>query len=260
MLLVDKRTGSAFVERKGRRPFDMYGELKVRLHGNVDKVMLDGGDFAFEGNGPNGQVVIGIERKALGDMLGSMRSGRYAGDQAIKMNLAYDLCYVIVEGIYRPSASGLLETLGFKGWKPATLAAKGPQSKNFFYYAELDKFIVDIEAVKNVIVVRSTSEMETVWQIVNRYNWWSKEWDEHKASDPLKYQAEISFSRVSECRMAVAQLPGIGWKKSKLVEQHFGSIENWANALPSEWREIDGIGEKLSVQLYGAVRKDHRKK
>lgn len=253
MILVDPRVGSK----------ELFSDIFARVSGKAQlaKPQLAGGDFAFEGNGPNGRIDIGIERKCIGDMLGSMRSGRYAGDQAITMSSMYDVCYLIVEGIFRPNVNGYLETpkrgKGPVRWVPFTLAAKGPMSRKGFTYAELDKFLQSLELKKNVIVVRSSSKMETVWQIVNRYNWWQKEWDAHESTDPIKTQTEITFSRVTEDVLAVAAWPGIGLKRSKAILRHFGSIENAVNALPTEWREIEGIGEQMSVRLYGFFRKHH---
>jgi ERCC4-type nuclease len=252
MILVDSRIGSSFTSTNGRK-FDILAALKERTNGNAGLTTLDSGDFVFEGCGPNGTVYIGIERKALGDALGSMRSNRYAGDQAKRMSDAYDICYLFIEGLYRPSKDGLLETHNGREWKPFTLAAKGPQSRQYWQYSELDKHIVSMENKKNVIMVRSTSPMETVWQIVNRYQWWQKPWDSHKSCDPIKLQAEIRFAEVTLLRDMASRIPGIGWEKSKLVEDYFGTIERMATALSSEWREA-GFGEKLAVKFYGLMR------
>lgn len=257
MILVDSRVGSSFTTSQGRK-FDILKALKERTNGNAATATLDSGDFVFEGNGPTGNVFVGIERKALGDALGSMRSSRYAGDQAKRMSYAYDVCYLLIEGLYRPSADGLLETHNGREWKPYTLAAKGPQAKQYWQYSELDKHIVSMENKKNIVMVRSGSPMETVWQIVNRYQWWQKPWDSHQSCDPIKLQAELMFSEVSLLRSMANQIPGIGWERSKLVEQYFGSINRMADALSSEWREA-GFGEKLAVKFYSLMRKDFRK-
>lgn len=251
MILVDPRIGSG----------ELFTDIKLRVNGacEIADPQLPGGDFAWEGKGPDGPVYVGVERKRLSDMLTSLRYGRYAGYQAVQMSNMYDVCYLVVEGLWRPDQDGMLcapkKSRGRTEWVPFTLAAKGPQSRNYFRYAELDKFLQAMEVKKNVIVVRSTSKLETVWQVVDRYQWWQKDWDTHESTDPIKMQTEITFQKISEQRMAMAAWPGIGLKKSKAVHARFGTIENAVNALPSEWREVDGIGETLSVKLYGFFRK-----
>jgi len=258
MILVDKRVGSSFKSSNGRR-FDILSALRELTNGNAKLFTLDSGDFAFEGNGPHGEIYIGIERKALGDALGSMRQGRYAGGQAKRMSVCYGVSYLIVEGLYRPSKDGVLETHNGREWKPFTLAAKGPQAKQYWRYAELDKQIAGMEIKNNVVMVRSSTTQETCWQIVNSYQWWQKEWDEHESCDPIKEQAEVQFADMTLIREMISRADGVGFKRSKEVEQYFGSIQNMANALSSEWREA-GFGEKMACTLYGLMRRDWRKK
>lgn len=249
MILVDKRVGSSFTSSHGKH-FDMYKAIYDRTNGNASLTLLPSGDFAFEGNGPTGPVYVGVERKAIRDMLGSMRSDRYAGIQARNMSDDYDVCYLIVEGLYRPNVDGILETPIGGGWAPLTLASKGGQ---IFQYSELDKHLTSMELRKNVIMVRSTSPIETVWQVVNRYQWWQKQWDSHQSSDPIKVQTEVRFAKTSWLREIASRLPGVGWERSKLIEDHFENIYEFVNAFSSEIRAA-GIGEKLAVKLHGLFR------
>lgn len=251
-ILVDKRVGSSFTGSGGRK-FDIYSALKDRTNGNVSLTTLDSADFAWSGNGPQGEVYVGCERKALSDMLGSMRSGRYAGDQAKRMADCYDVAILIIEGIYRPSRNGVLEVFQGKEWQPFTLAAKGPQADQYWQYSELDKFVCSIENKKGIVVVRSSSPTETVWQIVNRYEWWSKPWDAHQSTDPIKTQADVRFADISLLRDMASRIEGIGWERSKLIEDHFDSVQDFANALSSELRDA-GLGNSLAAKVYGSLR------
>lgn len=262
MILVDNRVGSSFTSSHGRK-FNMFDAISTRVNGAASLHRLGSADFAFEGNGPNGDEYIGIERKALGDMIGSMRGGRYAGDQAKTMSETYGISYLIVEGVYRPNKDGVIEDLGKDGWKPMTLAAKGPASKQNYLYSELDKHLCSMELRKNVIVVRSTSHMETVWQVVNRFQWWQKPWDSHQSDDPIKHQAEIAFTRVSWTRQAMACIPGIGWTKSAALEKYFGTWENMGAAMYPEFTQVEfkdkygkvsHMSEEAAFKLYKMLR------
>lgn len=251
-ILVDNRVGSSFTG-SGSHKFDIYQALCDRSNGNVTLGTLDSADFAWSGNGPAGEVYIGCERKALSDMLGSMRSGRYAGDQAKRMADCYDLCYLFIEGIWRPSKNGVLEVFMGREWAPFTLAAKGPQSEVYWQYSELDKFLCSLENKKGIIVVRSSSPTETVWQIINRYEWWNKPWEAHQSTDPIKTQADIRFANISLLRDIASRVEGIGWERSKLIEDHFDSVADFATALSSELRDA-GLGPVLAAKVYGRLR------
>lgn len=246
MILVDPRVGSS----QFRDPISQRVNCEV-LYANPQ---LSGGDFAFEGNGPNDKTLaIGIELKTIEDMLGSMRSDRMAL-QLAEMNGIYDICYVIIQGQYKPDDKGNLMTLRRGGWQLLDLAYGHSKASKCFRYAELDKYINGLEVRKNVIIVRSTCMIETVWQIVNRYNWWQKPWEEHSSTDPIKTQVDVMFTKPSLIRVIASNLPGIGWVRSKAVEQAFLNTHNMVNAPHEAWEAIEGIGEKTAHNVWKALR------
>lgn len=242
----------------GSREFKDY--LQRRISARVRVIEMDAGDFAFRGNGPQGKVFVGIERKAIGDMLASMRSDRYAGLQMVKMNRDYDVCYLLIEGLWRPSPEGLLEVpikvRGKTKWVPyrLSLSTKLRAHSNPYMYAELDKHICSVENKKNVVVIRSMTKVETVWMVVNRYQWWQKGWDEHESADPIKMQAEISFQHIADCTKLACALPGVGLKTARRIAQYFRSFDVAAGAEPWEWQEVEGIGPSLAAKLHAFIR------
>jgi ERCC4-type nuclease len=121
-----------------------------------------------------------------------------------------------------------------------------------YMYSELDKHLCSVENIKNVILIRSTSKMETVWQVINRHQWWQKEWDEHNSADPIKLQAEISFAYITECRRFATGLPGVGWKKSAELAAVFGTIEQCVLASVEELTKV--VGPALAAKLYAHMR------
>lgn len=52
-------------------------------------------DITFTGNGPDGDILIGIEHKSLGDLISSMQSGRLSATQIPSMIETYDKCYLL---------------------------------------------------------------------------------------------------------------------------------------------------------------------
>src|SRR5207249_2326281 len=92
MLLVDDRTGSKH-----------YAAL---IGDQAMITRLESGDIAFEGNG----ITVGVEVKKILDAVNCMYSGRLADYQIPLMKQQYDVCYLIVEGIWRPDPeSGVLQ-------------------------------------------------------------------------------------------------------------------------------------------------------
>lgn len=244
MILVDPRIGSAH----------LIEPLRKRLNCKVKGQRLNGGDLCFMGNGPDGEMAIGIELKEIRDFLGSMRSGRLAGDQIVKMSQDYQMSFVIIQGLWRPGRTGLLEVWRGGKFQTLDLAAKGSGLHKCFHYAEPFKHLVSLSVVKNIIVLRSSNVEETIWQIIHLYEWFQKPWDHHRSTDPIKLQTEVVFHRISLLRKIASVLPGIGWTRSAAVEKAFISVFHMVNAPVESWEAIQGIGPKLARSVWTAIR------
>lgn len=250
MILVDPRIGKKNGQTSAERLNTIVTTLRSRVNCKVRgaKPQLNSGDFAFEGCGPDGTMTVGIEWKTVQDAVSSMRSDRLAGDQLAKMSEDYGMAFVIIQGLWRPSANGTLMGLYGREWKPLTLAAKA------FQYSELFKYIVSMSVKKNIIVLRSMTEDETLWMIALLYQWWQTPWDQHRSMDPIKLQAEVVYYKVSLLRKMAAELPGIGWTRSLAVEKAFGSVHQMVLASEDQWKAIDGIGPKTASTIHKLVR------
>ena len=82
MILVDDRIGAVEIA-------PLLGSPNVTCR-------LEFADFAWSGNGPDGQVDIGVERKSLLDLLASMTTGRLSGHQMVGLTAQYDWVYLLV--------------------------------------------------------------------------------------------------------------------------------------------------------------------
>src|SRR5215471_7722117 len=130
MILIDERVGSKEL-LPYFKPFDVEAEI----------CRLGFADAAFVGNGPDGIISIGIERKVLGDLLASMRAERLAGHQLDGLLENYQVNYLIVEGICRPGRNGELEQIRGNDWR-AIYIGRTPM-----LYREMDNFLTTMEAV-----------------------------------------------------------------------------------------------------------------
>lgn len=257
MILLDQRVGSK----------DFLDGIQTKVNCKVKLWVLNSGDVAWEGCGPDSStVMVGLEIKTLGDMLTSMRSGRYI-EQLNKMRGEYQYVYLLIQGSYAPDESGTLCTPTRGGWAPLVLQTKEQKDRGKFRarysYNELDKFIASLEVKRDVIVRKACNKRDAIQQIVNLYGWWQKGFDAHDSVESVKTQEGIITGKASVLRRTAAQWPGIGWELAGKVDRHFKTVENAVNALPTEWKGITWktksgrnmrIGERTALEVYGSLR------
>lgn len=239
MITLDPRIGSV----------DLLGPLQS-IGATVQLQHLEFGDAAFTGNGPAGEGCswIGVERKRLRDMLGSIRSGRFSGHQLPGLVRCYDRAYLILEGHWRPShdQDGLIEcphrAKESWGWEPVVIG----QSR--FLYRELSKFLVSVQTIAGIPVLRSRNPYETAHLIRDLEDWWTyKSWSEHRAHVAFNLTTDRGFIvKPSLLRRMAKELWQVGWELSAGVEAEFGTVVAMAGADEKRWRKIPGIGKKIA--------------
>jgi ERCC4-type nuclease len=219
--------------------------------GLVQVSRLEYGDAEFIGNGLGEEpVLVGIERKAIGDLINSITSGRFAGHQLPGLLNSYNVVYLLVEGLYRPSGSGILEVRSGKDWQPMDRGRR-------WMYADLDCWLTTMEQKAGIRVRRASGPSETAAIILSIYRWWtSKDYSEHRAHLTLHRPPETALLRkASLVRVIAAELPNIGWVKSELVARKFHTCVDMVMADIKDWMTIEGIGrataERIVKALYG---------
>lgn len=166
MILLDPRIGSGEL-LPYFRPYDIPVELTP----------LDSGDACFFGNGPDGDGLMGFERKVITDLATSKRDNRLQGFQLPKMSETYAICHLIVEGIWRPGEGGLIEVWCGKGWRAM---------KPTMMYRELDHFLAELSYIKGIFIERTSDRAQTVAYLVSRYKFFNdKHWSQHDRTDKI---------------------------------------------------------------------------
>jgi ERCC4-type nuclease len=247
VVYLDDRIGSKELERYFS-PYDVP----------VESTRLEFGDACWVGKGPEGDCMIGLERKRITDMVQSMRERRLSGKQLPGLMTTYDFNYLVVEGYFRPGNRGELEERRGKGiWRSMGLS-----------YRELDNHLSTLELKCGVIVRRTATPQETVALIVNLFKWWEKDWKKHKSHQQIYAPVPTSLcsigSRKAHFRSPeeeirrlygedavlvwkmAAQLPGLD-SKAELVARHFRTLRKFTRAKADDWIKIDGIGKKLAT-------------
>lgn len=213
---------------------------------------LEFADFAFEGSGPDGTYLIGIERKVITDMLDSMRTGRLSGHQIPGMSQMYDRRYIVIEGRYRPSRDGYIEVNTRKG----STSVWGPlRGREQFLYAELDNFINSIEEHAGFSIKRTGNIQETAHCVANLYAYWQKEYTRHKAHkafytppNPVRLYPPNVRERVAK------ELVGVGQTKARAVAKKFKTLEAMFTAAPADWESIEGVGKTMAKRIIGEIK------
>jgi len=248
LIQIDERTGSA--------------ELQSLFPPGVPTIVgrLEFGDFAFLGNGPEDEPVsIGVERKGIRDLLNSMVTGRLVGHQLIGLVNNYHYVYIVVEGLWRFNPTdGMMEEHSNGGWVPIQLGSRR------FMAREVLSFLHTLMVKTGVMVFYSGTKRETVQVVSMLHGWWSnKAWDEHTAHLGLVKQHKstdgaVELVKAPLLRRVAAELPGIGWQKSREVAKHFGSVLEMSLATEREWRRIPGIGKILAERITKEIINEHK--
>lgn len=260
MILIDYRIGSVELIPY----FKPYGT-------DVCEASLGIGDVKFVGNGPDGDVDVGIERKRLTDLVACIRDRRLSGFQLVGdeqtpgLLETYDYVYIVVEGIYRPGLHGILEQRQSSSWAPVYAGSSA------MLYAEMDNFLSSLElrAVTKigepVRIHRSGTLAETACWINDLYHLWTnKRWSEHRAHSDIyyrepdrKFSRKASFNKPKNNPLVkmLAQLDGVHNKAYEAAKQ-FRSIRGFANATVGAWSQIDGIGKKMARRIVEVIEKE----
>jgi ERCC4-type nuclease len=232
---------------------------------DCDRAPLTFADACFEGNGPLGQVAIGVERKKIPDLLKCIDDGRFTGHQLVGMKKAYRFVFLIVEGEWKPhDQTGVLMQLYGNGDNVYQWGEMRPRTM----YRKLRRFLFSV-SLGGVVVLYTRSIAHTAFDITELYHWFQKPWNKHTSLQQLhlgsfwqqdgRTDALMSIPSLTRkpslTREWAARLPGIGVKKSEDAERLFASPRALANADEEDFMRIPGVGigtaQKIVKQIGG---------
>jgi len=234
MIYLDDRIGS-------KELFPLFPKRAVTL------THLNYADLAFLGRGPdNLPISIGIERKRILDLITSMTSGRLSGHQLPGLSAAYDVTYLVVEGLWRPNPrNGILECPRSGGWVPIRLGSRT------FMATEVLGFLNTLRICAGVYVWRTAIPRETVQFVNSLHHWWvDKALDEHESHTlPHAPYASLKTKKRPIVQRVAAVFEDIGLKKSKEVSERFSTVLEMVMASEEDWRGVEGIGKTLAKRI-----------
>ena len=200
------------------------------------------GDFRWQGSGPDHvQVGVAAERKTVSDLLDSVETKRLSGHQIPGMTEHYDYAYLVVEGPWRPSPSGMVEVGEWLKGGSMRWVERGHR------FDALVNHLMGLSLRSGLTVWHTINQLETVAFLVAQYRMWTKkDWDEHTSHDEV-YLPGVSepcgrrltaFRRVpSQAELHASLLPGIA-RSARYVAQAFPTVERMVEATPQEWAAV----------------------
>lgn len=243
------------IDQQGTRLTDRKSSLRlvdpIRSLGEEVEVGIWSGDFSFVGWDWGWKPVgIGGEYKLFGEFLTALADGRLKGTQLPKLWSTYSVRYLLVEGWWRVSAAGILETGHFENggvsWKPAQ--GRGPQG---WTAQEFFKQIGRLEHAFDLRVHFSKDLNHSARWIVAKYREWQsppeqsatlQAWDNSgPAVSGSLLEATSDLPVVFKWAKAI---PGVGGAKATWAALHFKTPVALAVASVDQWRQV-GWKEQL---------------
>lgn len=235
MILVDSRIGSKelipYIQRMGAK---------------VQQSQLEFGDACFEGNGQDGRICIGIERKALSDMINCINDARYSAHQRPGMLSMYNHSILMVEGVWKPdTASGyMLELVRGISWRPFQRER----------YHKLFRYLLTLQFSGTCVIITRDIE-HTAYNICECFHYFQKKWEDHTSlMETQKLNIPELRGKPSLVRRWASDLEGVGVKLSMEAEKVFKTPFELAEADESKWMQIEGISAKLARKITKSIR------
>lgn len=246
MMYVDPRRGSGEL----LRPLKAAG-VPVR------EKMLRFADFKFA-SGPgyapgthdlddDGYVVVGIERKKTDELLGAVHDSRFRRKQVQGLLTSYPgHAWLLHEGVYEPDKQGILlrgRVFTSKNRTRMAVLHEAGFTRERHLYENFAKFQHTMHVKARLLSGRTISPEDTVAWLASLYRWYQKKYKDHKSAyvvDETKPDA-VLLTKDSYQRRVLAQLPGVGWGRSKFVEQYMKveglTLSEMLAASSRTWRE-----------------------
>jgi ERCC4-type nuclease len=256
-LYLDPRLGSG----------DLYGLLP---RGETELLQLSDsegrgiGDAMASGWGPAGPIIWGAEIKQLSDALASLQDGRLPASQLPRMHDYYDYVFLVIEWDVRvdPQTGNLQRRVRKqqknKRWHEFWADVLYGASKRVLAVDFLE-WLLSLHVCGGARLLSSSGREMTASWLVALHRLFGKDWSKHKSLKVFDESHPPRFVIPSRAAKGIERLAdGLGWEKSMVAAEHFGTIQNAANATMEEWMQVSGIGKELAGRAFAGAREPHR--
>lgn len=216
----------------------------------AERSHLPSADFCFEGNGPDGPISIGIERKTLHDLLNSIETARYNRQRADMKNM-YDISVLMVEGHYRPhDPQGVL----MEGYNEGLSWGYCKYRSRRTMYSEVYRYLIGV-ASTGVIICYPRNMWQCAYDVCEWFHYWQKPYHEHKSLREIQKVAIPTLEyRPTLVRKWANAIQDVGLVLSKDAERLFRKPIALATADETDWLRIKGIGVPTAKKIVKEIR------
>jgi len=178
---------------------------------------------------------VAVERKEIGDYLGSLASGHLA-NQLYELSYNFDLSYLFIEGL-------VSEALMYRKLKRVVLISSiiGSSLK-----------VAPDGKRGRVITVNLENPWDTALALKCLHD------KVIKGESRLPRMKKVKANPDEILVYVVSSIPGLGEKRAKLLLKKFGSIKNIVTASPSEILSIPGFGEEITRKVMGILHTEYK--
>lgn len=250
MILVDDR------EKLGRDTGPIELHRLIKANGvPCEKSRIEYGDICFEGNGPNGKILIGIERKTLHNMLNCIDDSQYSAHQRPGMNIMYQKSFLLIEGHWRQHEDGWL----MEGFNDGSSWGYCKYKGSRVLYSKLYRYLLSV-SMSGVTVIYSRNLTQTAYNACEMYHWFQKSWNNHSSLLSTQTLAVPGLDmQPSLVRKVAAQISNLGTKLSIEAEKRFKTTYRMINSSESDWMSIPKIGAKTAQQIIREIHTNRTK-
>jgi ERCC4-type nuclease len=229
-------------------------ESLLRARGiSVQREALAFGDACFEGNGPQGTMLIGIELKKLHDMLTCIDDARYSAHQRTGMAQMYRVSILNLQGLWRPHDQSDLLMEGHIARTGELVWAYCRPAGRTVMYSKLRRYLFSV-TLSGVHVTYTRDVAHTAQDIIEWYWYFQKKWRDHTALlEMQKLNIPSLTGKPSLVRRWAADLEGIGVKLSDDAARIFKRPITLATADEVDWVRVPGVGVKTAQSIWREI-------
>ena len=245
MILLDPRDGNG--KQDVGASIQMCSTIR-QLGVLCDRYQVDAADACFEGKGPQGNMLIGMERKTIHDMLKCIDDGRY-NMQRIKMKQMYAKSFLLMEGMWKAhdEYGYLMEGFVNKDGKLSWAHCK-PGGKPVMF-SKLYNYLISV-AHSGVIISYPQNLTQTCHHIVNTFHYHQKRWQDHTSLlDRQLLNIPTLVTKPKLIRKWAEDLEGVGVKTAIEAEKLFKRPIRLATADESDWLRLEGVGVATAQRI-----------
>ena len=232
---------------------------------------LDSADAMFVGNGPTGNLLIGVEVKRIDELISAQQTGRLT-TQVERMLDTYGRNYLAYYGYIGTDVKD------FVMWEtdaraPCTYASFGAPIDDAgagrkVPFAYLFNLLSDLDE-SGIRCVHCNTYADVAIYIGRLYRSWTKPWAartylrtvDNSQPKPLipRYAAnKVEHERIKLFVAVASHLPGMGYVRALAVAKHFTSIHALFNASVLQLMSVDGIGKTGAKRLHAAMNAERK--